>query len=397
MDKRSRVVLYVCLVGMVIRVVYMTFFNAEIRFPDEERFLNEARSLLEEGVFRANGEYAHDMPLTGFFLAFGLLLTGGSIPGVKLLMISVSAVTIWLIGILAYRIYPGRHAMLIAVVVSAVYPFFIFYSSLLLSETIFMFFVVAFFVQIASNNGEGYWKSGLIAGMAHLTRPTMFYFLPVVWIWDYLLRGISTRSVIVAALGFTILVIPWAARNAYTLGEFHLTTAGSGQVLWEGNNPWNTTGGVSGTFSQDEEYLDDLPSGLNELEADEWKKKKALEFIQENPERFLRLSMQRFIRFWNLWPNSEEYQEQKYKIVSILSFSSVLVLSMVSLVVLRSRIRLLGLLLAFILYYTLIHVITIGSIRYRLPLEPILIALASAGVSRIADIALGKRRNTLAQ
>jgi len=39
----------------------------------------------------------------------------------------------------------------------------------------------------------------------------------------------------------------------------------------------------------------------------------------------------------------------------------------------------------FVIYYSLIHAITIGSIRYRLPLEPLLIAIGSAGLSKMAS------------
>jgi hypothetical protein len=42
-------------------------------------------------------------------------------------------------------------------------------------------------------------------------------------------------------------------------------------------------------------------------------------------------------------------------------------------------------------YFTTLHVVTIASLRYRLPLEPFLIAMASAPVAAIARRALGSR------
>jgi hypothetical protein len=47
----------------------------------------------------------------------------------------------------------------------------------------------------------------------------------------------------------------------------------------------------------------------------------------------------------------------------------------------------------FIGYLTLVHMIFVGSIRYRLPIEPFLIALASLSFSKIVDVFRWSERN----
>ena len=42
--------------------------------------------------------------------------------------------------------------------------------------------------------------------------------------------------------------------------------------------------------------------------------------------------------------------------------------------------------LIFIVYYTAMHMVTIGSLRYRLPLEPLMIAMASAAMAKVIHL-----------
>ena len=149
-------------------------------------------------------------------------------------------------------------------------------------------------------------------------------------------------------------------------------------MLWEGNNPYNVTGGVAGG---DLRYLEEMPPGLDELEQDRWQRDRAVAFIREHPGRFARLALKKFVRFWNIWPNAPGFDRGMYRWVAFASFTPVLLLALSSLYVLRMRWRQTVLIWLFICYYTAIHMVTIGSLRYRLPLEPLLLALAAAALS----------------
>ena len=66
-----------------------------------------------------------------------------------------------------------------------------------------------------------------------------------------------------------------------------------------------------------------------------------------------------------------------YRWIAFASFAPVLVLSLASVFALRGRWKDSIVLWLFVCYYTALHMITIGSLRYRLPLEPLLLALAA--------------------
>jgi hypothetical protein len=390
MDKK--IIIYFCLLGFVIRAAYSIFFNPDITFSDEERFWAESAHILNDQTLRTyGGKYAHDMPLTAMLIAAASYATGGSILGVKLVLAGVSAITIYVIAMLAYVIHPSRQSALIAAIFATFYPFFIYYSSLLLSETLFLLFLTYFFVQLL-NHQTTFWHSSVTAGLVHLTRPTVFYFMPIIWVWQYLLRFISTKQLAVIILLFVLIILPWGIRNAITLDHFSVTTSGSGQVLWEGNNPWNYNGGVSGSFSDPEAYLSDLPKDVNEFEADAWKKEQAVKYILSDPQHFIEMSVKKFMRFWHLWPNTYEYHAWYYKLISILALFPVFVLTLMSLYVLRKDLKRLSILYLFIGYYTALHMVTIGSIRYRLPLEPIMIALSSATLVHLISMYRNKMK-----
>jgi 4-amino-4-deoxy-L-arabinose transferase-like glycosyltransferase len=381
MNKKT--VAYICLFGLLIRATYAVFFTPSIVFQDEERFWMAGLSVAENLTLTTSDKFAHDMPLTGMLVGFTAWVSGHSVLAVKLIFVVISAITIYVIAALAHEIYPSRQTGLIAALIASCYPYFIFYSSLVLSETLFLFFVTLLFLNLLKWQGKRAWRTGVIAGFAHLTRPTLLYFLPVIWAWQWLIKKVPLKYIALGIFLFVLMVVPWGVRNNFALGQFHIGTTGSGQALWEGNNPWNDNGGVSSEFSDPLAYLAELPQGLSELETDQWKKDMAVAYIKSDPNNFFELAIKKFVRFWNVWPNSVDYQSWGFKLIALLSFGPILLLSLSAVFVFRQKFSELSIIYGFVGYYTVIHMITIGSIRYRFPLEPLLVALAAAVLAKL--------------
>jgi hypothetical protein len=175
---------------------------------------------------------------------------------------------------------------------------------------------------------------------------------------------------------------PWWIHNYVKYDAFVRLSLGDGHVLYSGNNLHNTTGGgiANGleTDDLDSTIFDHLTDPILRNEA---KKDAALKFIQENPARFIELAGKKFVRFWRLWPFASEYQSNTIIFVSLLSYGNVLFLSLLFLFNhAKTLFRQLSPFFIFTGYLTLIHIVTIGSIRYRLPIEPFLIILAAMQV-----------------
>jgi hypothetical protein len=374
----QRLIVVICVLGLVVRLLALVLYDPGDVFSDDDRFWEEIVNVVEHNSFHAGGIYAHDMPLTAILLGLFVKMTGTGATGAKVLLAIISSLTIFFIARIAYTFHPSRLTLWISGLGAALYPFFIFYSLLICSETIYLFLLTVFFFIALKKSTSACILSGFVAGLCHLTRPTLLPFLPVAWIWQRLSGRIQWRYVLISAALFVVTILPWVVRNHIVFGEYVIGTIGSGHVLLEGNNPYNETGGIGG---DDLRYLEGLPPGISELEADRWQRDKAIENIMNDPGRFLRIAVKKFFRFWYLWPNAPEYDRPIFRWASLLSFGPVLLFSLLSIPIFRKDRGRLILVWLFVCYYTILHMITIGSLRYRLPLEPLLLALASASLS----------------
>jgi len=162
----------------------------------------------------------------------------------------------------------------------------------------------------------------------------------------------------------------WVGRNYLVLDRFVPLTTQSGYALYEAFGP-EATGGTIG------HRMALPPRGvLREVEYDALLRRKAFENVR--PLRVARLALEKQRRFWSVVPHAEEYRSP-IVYAATLCFVPVLALFIMGVWQWRSGA---GWLLLPIAYYALLHTVFIGSIRYRLPIEPLLILLAAWGAGR---------------
>jgi len=167
------------------------------------------------------------------------------------------------------------------------------------------------------------------------------------------------------------LLLPWAVRNQSVLGERIWLTTRAGISLYDGVRP-----GADG--ASDLAAIKD--TGQSELEWNETFKAQARREMRDQPGRILRLAGLKFLRTWNLWPNAEGYRSVWIKIVAGTWTIIVLALAVCGIRALwRSKATIVGLLLP-AAYFTALHMLFVGSVRYRLPAMPMLEILAAWGI-----------------
>lgn len=392
-----RSVLLVVLVGLAVRVAWAIVGPTGLHFPDENRFWCEALSVAGGGPVGCRGVLAHDMPLPGLFAGAVIAVAGPDVRYVQALWVMISAITAYPVAYLGWRLCGHRAGAVVAALGFSLYPFSVFYAPRILSETLFLFFVASgvsvlvwlLWARLPRRSvglliaGTGF---GLAVALAHLTRPTLLHALPFVFLWIAWFAGGRVagegvrRSVLamVSVVAFCLVCSPWIARNYVAFDAFVPGTLGAGQALLEGNNPLNDTGGV---LAPSAGYLKSMPTGLDELARDRWKKARAMSNIRSDLDRFQRLAWLKTKRFWNIVPNATDYQSSLYKIISALSLGPIIILAALYPFLAPNRWRLWVPLAGLFVFYTLLHAITIGSIRYRLPLEPLMIALSAASIA----------------
>jgi len=369
------------------------YFPPTVVFGDELRFLRSASHLAETGEFSVAGARAWEMPGTAIFIA-GFIRVFSDAQAALLPVRLVQAVLVVLqavmVGLTAQRIFKLRSAGAAAFAMVALYPFFLFYQGLLLSETLFNTVLVAAFASLywwrerAFRIDGVFFLTCVLFGLATMVKPTLTIAPPVL-IASLTLTArslrLTIRALVLASVTYAAVLAPWATRNYLVLHAFVPFTTSASENLYLGNNEKNTTAGISWMEDVDEAVVARLRSIPDEVERQRAFGALAIKYIADNPVVFLQRAGQKFVRFWNIVPNAPEYRGSLYRIVSAVSFGGVLTLSIISLLIWRRQLADFAPLLLLVAYFSAIHMITIASLRYRLPLEPFLILIAAGAVS----------------
>lgn len=302
-------------------------------------------------------------------------LTGGPW-GQWLLDAALSTASVWLVHRLAFELFGDRIVALFAAAGMAVYPYFIFYAAVGLTEPLFVTLILAAF--LAWYRGA-FTVAAVCAVLAILTRPSIEPLAPLLVVYfglavHRLSMRTTLRHVAVYALVYVGLMLPWWAHNYAKYGQFVRLNLAFGFLLHAGNNATNQSGGgivgvdwnhhykgIADPVVRDRAYRDD-----------------AVAFIKQNPGRAIELAWMKFQRFWRLWPYTPQFAAPSYVVMSLASYFPVLLLTLAYLLIWGRAhfVRILPI-LAFAGYLTAIHMLLVSSIRYRLPIEPFMIVFAS--------------------
>jgi 4-amino-4-deoxy-L-arabinose transferase-like glycosyltransferase len=294
--------------------------------------------------------------------------------------ITLGVMSVWLVCALADQLFADQYVRLFAAAATACYPPFIFFSVVGLSETLFITLVLAAFLCWYRSR---FTVAAIFAVLAVLTRPVFDLFAPLlVLLFALIVHRLSVTKALqqlgIYVLVYCALMTPWWVHNAKAYGSFVRLTPGSGTALYAGNNPLNRSGG--GNLGVDYN-LSAFANITDPIERDRALRNAAIDFIVHNPKRFLELAGLKFLRVWRLTPINEAYRSLSTVIASIAYFVPVLLLAGLGLFAKRQHLRQLSPVLLFGIGYTAVHMIFVGTIRYRLPVEPFLIILAGAGFS----------------
>ncbi len=192
-----------------------------------------------------------------------------------------------------------RSARLAAWVIT-VYPTFLIYPLALASENLFFVLVLASvlaLLQLAQPTTEHNLVinaaiSGLLLGLAALTRSVIVPFaaLAILWIWLNLKRP---RLALATAVALLVTIVPWMFRNSVLAGKPTGIETSLGYNLYLGYHPQSTGTFIFGPSTE-------LLSILDDKQRDEIGLQRAVGFIRQDPSRFPYLAVQRLGYFFDL-------------------------------------------------------------------------------------------------
>lgn len=420
----------VVLVALVLRGGWVLYRwqsqGPELTYDDERLHWQLATNLVQHGVLITDdGRYAARMPLYPLFLALWAGLGEGGILAARLAQAVIGAVTAGLAAWIAYQTGAPRTARLPARpnvpadachqslhgsarllagvpagVLAACDPFGVFFANLLLSEVFFTLLLVAL-VGAAWHVGNEWlerhiddrhrdarpgWRAagggvGILAATGAavvLTRPSAALLVPAVWlmlaVWAPSWR--QAARLLICPLVAGLALLPWGVRNWIVLDSFAWLSTNGGVTLYDAQGPQ-----ADGSSNQEFLRADSAWRELDEVTRNQTLARRAVAQMRADPARVLRLAGAKVWRTWSLTPNVAEYSSGPEAWAG--AAYMVVLLAMAAVGTWRGvragggTRRLCTLLWLPVVYFTLVHAVYVGSLRYRLPLHPLL-ALAAA-------------------
>ena len=360
--------------------VVLVLFDTYIPTNDAAQLQRAAENLLAgRGLIVSDNLRAYRPPLYPLVLAGLYAVFGVSIRVAQFLNVVLGVCSVWLGYNLARRVF-GSDAGTWAGILLAVYPLLLYYTGQLLTETLFVFLLALGLWSLLRLQRSAPWASlilpGIIFGLAALTRPTALpiAFLVAVWL------GVTRRSdriqpiLRVAAffLGVGLAIAPWTIRNHVVFRRFVPLTSLGGWSLYIANHP-----GVQGTLDDNLNRTVAEFDVLPELERGAMYQARAIEWIKANPATFLRVSVRRLIYFWHL----DYHGQGTAEMIFLLLWYPLLALMLFGVSrAWRSNREALMLLLCVPIGFSLLQLIFLPDGRYRLPIEFVVLLLASQGL-----------------
>ena len=368
---------------------------------------------------------AHWSYLYVLFLAGTYALAGPS-PLVARLVQAV-AVGI-LLPLLTYRVALrlfGRRVGLVAAALSATYAYFVYYAAALMTESLFIVAVLwsmdlAMELGASARAAEGstgrrHWLTlGAGLGIAILLRQAVAVCVPVVLAWvawrlrvrveKPLLASRASRGSLLGGSVLSLLVIaacilPWTVRNYRAFHQFVPLNTNAGFAFYWGNHPIHGTAFVPILPGDGSLYGRLIPhdlAALNEAEMDRALLQRGIRFVAEDPVRYLLLSLSRGKEYLRFWPAREASGPANW--ARALSFGLCLPLMLAGILLslrrspaLPSSERLPAragtwLMLSVVAVYSLTHLLTWTLVRYRLPIDALLMPFAALALVRSFDV-----------
>ncbi|MCP4786516.1 MAG: phospholipid carrier-dependent glycosyltransferase [Fuerstiella sp.] len=340
----------------------------------------------------------HVLRVPGFplLLAASIQFFGNNVLAARLLLAVVGTGCCWLTYCLGRQVHSRRVGFWAALYV-AICPLHVGNSVLILSETLFTFWMLLSLLSLlwllrtgdeacdVAHVSTCSWRvvcrsllTGALIGVTVLSRPG---FLPWLIIccaaMPFLLkRSFALRATVCAGLvaGCFLVLLPWAARNATVTGHWVFTSLWSGPSLYDGLNP-QATGASNMQFFEDDNVL----ARMSEFEMNQYYTQRSIAFARANPGRVISLAVSKSAAFLSPVPNFARTAGWGVCVVCVVCWG---LLSFCTIAGLASRqweysdvLVLLGPLLLFLL----VHMVFVGSVRYRLPVEFPLSVLAAVG------------------
>ncbi len=407
----------VVLVAVAVRLAFVLRLPPTIVWYDGQQYSRLALGLLH-GVGYLNVKLkpsafwppGYPALLAAVYGAFGT-----SVVAVRVVQALLGGITVAFVHALAKRVLDARGAWL-AAAIAALYPFHVYAAGTFFPVTLLTAQLAAVLWLAVVALERRAWVpaslAGVLGGWAALTAGSMLPLVATIAVWmawrgaDAEPRpGVAARPprsraagaalALAFALPAVLVVGAWTARNVHAFGRPVLVSTNGGYNFWLGNYPGVTAETGNGFLSQ---AMEDEANAVwatvgNEAtrEAQFWSLGRR--HVSEDVPRFVALTAAKAALFWSVTTETVTKDRPRLPLETVaswLSYGLLLPLALVGLARARRRDPFAVLALALAVVMTLVHAVVLAKVRFRLPLDSLVIVYGAGGAIALLDRLRGR-------
>jgi len=391
---KKNIKLVIILTAILARITAVLISGDKLVYGDEFQYIKIAKNLIHNGFYGLDAPDAYRPPLYSFFIAALFFISHDSIVFAKIIQAIVGGIAlIFLFGI--GEIIFDKRISLLAGALYAFYPLLIYLTTALFPQTILCFLLfgsVYILLKIRNDNNILLFLSGgIFIGLIFLLVPP-YAFLFLFFIYYAIIgKTINFKKIILNIImlffSTSIFVLPWLIRNNKLTGQIGYIADTGILNLWLGNNP--TAKAQHFTISPEAYYGKEYKLMLK-IKQINFLKNESFYWIKTNPIKFFKISIHKFLKFYSPYGMSTNPKGAKmgmHGIIIAISYIPILFLGIISVVLSTTKhMKNSCFLMLFIFFITgFIYSLFITSIRFRIPLDGLMIVLASFSIVFIWD------------
>lgn len=305
-------------------------------------------------------------------------------------------------------------AGLAAAALTAGYLYFVYYSAALMTEPFYLTAVLATIwcaIELVEHEGGPagmkhrlVWGAGLGVSLsvAILLRQVFMLAAPLIFLWIfYRMRRQAWAPVGVAVLLVVCAILPFTIFNYQRFQRFVLLNTNSGFAFFWANHPIYGARFEPILSEDTARYQDLIPRELRVLDEaalDQALLRQGIQFVLDDPLRYLQLSLSRIPAYFMFWPSPGSGPISNLSRVG--SFGLLWPFMLYGIILTLTRqVRAGGLLaspssllLVLALAYSGVHILSWALIRYRLPVDAVLLVFAGSGIADLLHRLMGRNR-----
>jgi hypothetical protein len=271
-----------------------------------------------------------------------------------------------------------------------------FYITVILGSLYLSISLVESLTNKSAKNWQLYSVSlGLMLGLAVLLRQLSLLFIPFLfaWIWwaTRSKRRFAIKTMAISGIIVLAIILPFTLYNYSRFHRFVLLNNNAGYAFYWANHPYYGTHFIP--ILPSEKYTELLPiglEGLDEAALDQELLHRGIQFVLDDPVRYMLLSLSRIPSFFEFWPSLNDNIISNIARVGGFGILLPFVIYGLILAVVKEApggktisifiASPMFLIMLFSIFYTILHLLIWALIRYRLPVDAVLILFSGPAV-----------------